>query len=281
MSKVCLNGIFVDQEDNCLRVSNRAFRYGDGFFESIRLIDGKPVFLKEHFKRLKSTFKFFGFDFPESLNIDALKDSIGQLAVHNGVTSGGKARLIVWRKPGGLYGSAGRSVDYLLECEPIENNEFQLNPKGLTVNVFQELSINPAPQSHYKTTNAIPYVMASNWVTETGMDDALMLDTDGNIAEATSSNLFMLIGEKLVTPDLEFGGLKGTMRATVIDLVSRSNITLDEAKVRPDDLEQAEEIFLTNASMGVRWVGAFKKKRYYNRLSKQLIELLNQQAKIS
>ena len=281
LGKVCLNGVFVDQEDQCLHVSNRAFRYGDGFFESIRLVNGKPIFLSEHFKRLTSAFNFFGFDLPESLVFNKLKEGIGQLAAQNGVLAGGKARLIVWRKPGGLYGATGRGVEFLLECESIEPNGFQLNPKGLTVDIYEELSINPAPQSHYKTTNAIPYVKASNWVADHGLDDAMMLDVDGNIAEATSSNLFLLIGEKLVTPDLEFGGLKGTMRATVIDLVSRSNINLDLAKIRPDDLEQAEEMFLTNASSGVRWVGAFKKKRYYNRLSKQLIGLLNQQANIS
>ena len=102
-----------------------------------------------------------------------------------------------------------------------------------------------------------------------------MLDSEGNLAEATSSNLFVLTNEKLVTPDLEFGGLLGTMRETVIDLVGRSNVELATATIRADNLQNAEEIFLTNAITGVRWVGAFRNKRYYNRLSKQLIEQLN------
>lgn len=281
MSYICLNGITLKADQNCLDVSNRAFRYGDSFFESVRLIRGVPVFLKQHDQRLERTFDFLGFKKPAELSFQKLDEMIRGLAVKNHVSEGGKARVIIWRKAGGLYGPTSNKVEFLIECEPFQHNEFTLNQKGLNVGVFDELRINPAPLSHHKTTNCLPYVLASRWAIENNYDDVLMLDSEGYLAEGSSSNLFVYTNSKLVTPDLENGGLKGTMRITIIELLSHSNLELVEAKLRPEDLESAEEIFLTNASSGIRWVGAYGKKRYYKRVAEQLLEVLNEHALIS
>lgn len=281
MSYICLNGKTLKADQNCLDVSNRAFRYGDSFFESIRLINGIPVFLQQHGQRLERTFNFLGYRKPPELYIQKLDEMIRELALKNHVTEGGKARLIVWRKAGGLYGPTSNEVEFMIECEPLQYNEFTLNQKGLNIDVFDKLRINPAPLSHHKTTNCLPYVMASRWAIENQFDDVLMLDSEGYLAEGSSSNLFVYINGSLVTPDLENGGLKGTMRKTIVELLSHSNLDLVKAKLRPDDLKSAEEIFLTNASSGIRWVGAYGKKRYYKRVAEQLLQVLNEQALIS
>ncbi|MFT4524637.1 MAG: branched-subunit amino acid aminotransferase/4-amino-4-deoxychorismate lyase [Granulosicoccus sp.] len=281
MSFICLNGRTHKEDENCLDVSNRAFRYGDSFFESIRLVGGVPIFLKQHNQRIERTFKFLGFKKPAEFSIQKLGGMIRDLAIKNHITEGGKARLIIWRKAGGLYGPTSNEVEFLVECHALDHNEFVLNQKGLTIGVFNELRINPAPLSHHKTTNCLPYVLASRWAKANRFDDVLMLDSEGYLAEGSSANLFVYTNGKLVTPDLENGGLKGTMRNTIIELVRQSNLELVEAKLRLEDLESAEEIFLTNASSGIRWVGAYGKKRYYKRVSEQMLQVLNEQALIS
>lgn len=282
MSYICLNGITLQADENCFDFSNRAFRYGDAFFESIRLINGVPVFLNQHNQRLQRTFKFLGFKKkPSELSLQKLDGFIRGLALKNNVLKGGNARLIIWRKAGGLFGPTSDEIEFLIECNSSVDNEFFLNQKGLNLGVFSELRINSAPLSHYKTTNCIPYVLASRWAKGNKFDDVLMLDSEGCLAEGSSSNLFIYTNGTLVTPDLENGGLKGTMRDTIIELLSHSNLELEEAKLRPEDLESAEEILLTNARSGIRWVGAYGKNRYYKRVAEQLLHVLNDQALVS
>jgi branched-chain amino acid aminotransferase len=118
--------------------------------------------------------------------------------------------------------------------------------------------------------------MAGNYKTKNNLDDCLILNDRGNPIESISSNLFIVKNNTLLTPSIESGAVAGIMREQLIETALKLNITVyDDCLLTSDDLLEADEIFLSNAINGIRWVVAFKDRRYFNKTSRILIEELN------
>jgi branched-chain amino acid aminotransferase len=129
--------------------------------------------------------------------------------------------------------------------------------------------------SNYKTCNSLLYVMAGIFKEQNKLDEAFILNQDGNLCETISANVFVLYQNHLYTPALSEGCIGGVMRQVVMDLAIKNNIPMTEAQLDPEILNQADEVFITNASRGIQWVMGFGRKRYFNETSKLLMEELN------
>jgi branched-chain amino acid aminotransferase len=160
-------------------------------------------------------------------------------------------------------------------CQGLESSGYQLNKKGLHVEVCTTHSINPAPQSSFKSSNSLPYVLGGIFASENKLDDCFLLDCEGFIAEATGSNVFLLKGNELVTPDLSNGGVSGVMRSVVLQEAHTFGLKTTSELVSFEDVLEADECFLTNASKGIQWIGAVGKKRFYKRGAEKLINHIN------
>lgn len=114
---------------------------------------------------------------------------------------------------------------------------------------------------------------------ENKWDDCLLLNERQNLVEGISSNLFVVKDGVLFTPSLESGSVNGIMREQIIQIALNLGITVyDDCIIKPEQLKDADEIFLSNAIVGIRWVVAFEERRYFNRSAKILIEELNKKA---
>ena len=129
--------------------------------------------------------------------------------------------------------------------------------------------------SNYKTCSALTYVMAGLYKTEHKLDDVFLLNQQGYLCESISSNVFVWYKDHLYTPALNEGCVAGIMRQVVINMCVARGIPVTEAQINPDILHQAEEVFVTNATRGIQWVIGYGIKRYFNGLSKTLIDELN------
>jgi branched-subunit amino acid aminotransferase/4-amino-4-deoxychorismate lyase len=258
--------------------SNRSFRYGDGLFESIRIINKKPVFLKEHFQRLQKGADFLQMKLPEYLNLPYLRERVQILIKENQLASDGRLRLSVFRNDGGLYLPLSNDSSYLLELEPLSGNGYTLNPDGLKTG-FCPVVVRPAQElSNYKTMNCLIPVMASVWAKNHGLNDCLLLNDRGRVCEASSSSVFFVMdGGQVVTPPLSEGCLDGVMRSIVLRLLKDKNIAIGEQPVEMKQVLQAKEVFFTNAIKGVQWVRVLEDRQFSCNLSKQIIEILNQE----
>ena len=118
-------------------------------------------------------------------------------------------------------------------------------------------------------------MLAAITAKEKGLGDFLITNDDGGILESTSSNLFVVSNGVLYTPGLEEGCLAGTMRMQIINIALKAGIKVYECNILPQNLLVADEIFLTNAISGVKWVSGYRTKRYFNNISRKLISLLN------
>src|SRR3954463_3043436 len=164
------NGQILPADSKLLTIHNRSFRYGDGLFESMRLMKGKLKFAELHADRLQRGMKALKIDGYSQMDTWFLNDIVNELARRNKVKHG-RLRLTVYRDAEGLYTPTQNKMGYCLELTPSEEPRYFLNEKGLIMDVFSEL---PKPLnylSNIKTCNSLIYVMAGIYKTQNKLDD--------------------------------------------------------------------------------------------------------------
>lgn len=270
-----LNGDLLDEQKVGLSVHNRAFKYGDCLFETVRIFNGKPLFLEDHFSRLVKGMKVLQFELPPNWDLAFLRKEVNKVIEQNDVSRGGRARITVFRKGGGLYTPLSNEIGYTIEVKGGEENQFSLNEKGLSLGIYEENSVYPTTITPFKTSNCIPYILMGIWGRERGYDEALSLNNKGNIVEGISSNVFVLVEGILYTPAISEGPTAGIMRKKVIQLCKKAAVPVIETSISPSVLEEADEVFTSNSIRGIQWVSGYKKKRYFHKLSAGLVRELN------
>ncbi|WP_454801851.1 aminotransferase class IV [Mucilaginibacter phyllosphaerae] len=268
------NGEIVPEDSILLTIANRAFKYGDGLFESMRVMKGKLKFPELHAERLQKGMKALKIDGYSQADSWFLKEKVEELARRNKIKHG-RLRLTVYRDAEGLYTPTQNKMAYCLEMQAIDEPRYFLNERGLIMDVYTEL---PKPLnwlSNIKTCNSLTYVMAGIYKQQNKLDDVFLLNQNRFLCEANSSNIFVWYQNHLYTPALSEGCVEGVMRRVVIQLALDNNIPVTEAQINPEILNEADEVFLTNATKGIQWVMGYGVKRYFNRISKALMDELN------
>jgi branched-subunit amino acid aminotransferase/4-amino-4-deoxychorismate lyase len=270
------NGVILASAANAVMLSNRSFRYGDGLFESIRIANHRPQFLKEHIQRLHTGMKVLKMQPHPLLNEQFLEAAILELAQKNNINAGGRVRLTIYRNDGGLYTPDTNEVSYFIEADRLDESNYMLNPKGFTIDQYAEFKKQQHILSNIKSANSLLYVMASINKKQLGLDECLLLNDKHYIIEGISSNIFAVKNGVLYTPPISDGCVDGVMRKKIIEIAQANRIAVYEISIMQNVLLGADELFLTNAVNGIRWIVAYKQKRYFNNTSKKLIDKLNE-----
>lgn len=274
------NGEFFPSDKPILSINNRSFRYGDGLFESIRVVSGEVYNFNAHFSRLTEGMKVFSIDIPDYFTLDYFKNQMKSLLQHNGIHHGGRVKLTVYRKGEvASYFSESNEPGFIIEAEPFPSNEFVLNGEGIDIDVYRDIMKPKNKYSSFKSTNAFFYVDAIIDAKQKGLGDNLLVNERNNIIESTNSNFFIVSNGVLYTPPLSSGCVGGTMRMKVINLALENGIKVYESPITAGHLLSCDEIILTNAIQGVKWVRSYKTKRFFHKISDKLIELLNYDTK--
>jgi branched-chain amino acid aminotransferase len=276
MAFVNINGKILTEAEYNIAVNNRAYLYGDGLFESMKVFNGNVFNLENHISRILSGAKMLKMRIPSYFSVDYFSKQIKDLICHSGEKQGGKIRLSLDRTSGGTYLPDSNEVDYVIEYIVGDSSLFKLNERGLEVDVYTEMKKPINKLSSVKSKNGLLFVMASIAAKEKELDDVLLLNDKGQIVEATSSNLMIVSNGVLYTPGLDDGVLAGTMRMLIINLALKHGIKVYECSLMPQNLLAADEILLINAISGIRWVGGYRTKRYRNDMAKRLVDILNQ-----
>jgi branched-subunit amino acid aminotransferase/4-amino-4-deoxychorismate lyase len=276
MSFINLQGECIDAGLPVLNVQNRGFRYGDALFETIRVMNGQPCFLEHHINRLLEGMKLMKMNKNEHFQADFFAQEIKKILEKNNISSGGRVRLTIFRNDGGYYTPLSNDVCFLIEAEPINHNEYVLNKDGLKVDLYEEQKMHIHKFVGLKSANALMYVMAAIYKQEKKLDECILMNEMGCITESISSNLFIGYNGVFYTPSINQGLIPGVMRKQVIEVLKIHHIELQECTLTPQVLFKADEVFLTNAIDGIKWVGAYRSKRFFNKSSKLLLETINQ-----
>lgn len=240
---------------------NRSFRYGDGLFETIRVFRGVPILVQQHLDRLRKGMAILGLQADWNSWPIELRDSFAKLLSSHELAGPGRLRLHVWRSGAGAYEPKEDGVEWIVEYQSIKQEYFEY-PESITVSDYHGMTIHDHALSRIKIASALPYVLAARQARDAGTDDALLYNSNGEIAEASASNLFMLRKQKLITPPLSSGCLEGTMRAKLIQLVISLPFEVEEKAISSKELRAADAAFLTNSIRGIQPISAYLERKW-------------------
>ncbi len=263
MNSICFNGKFFSADEPVLLASNRGYRYGDGLFETMKVQQGNILLADYHFERLYTGIAMLQFEMPRLFLRQRTEDEILHLCKKNKCEQLGRVRLSVFRGNGGLYDEE-KALQYLIECWPLNESVSKLNENGLVIDIYSEAEKSCDKFSNLKSANFLPYSMAALYAKEKKVNDCLVLNSTGSIADSTIANLFVIKNGIIVTPGLDEGCVNGVMRRHLLKEMQNAGYDTREVAVSVNDLANADEVFLTNAINGIRWVRQFRDKLYTN-----------------
>lgn len=263
MNFICLNGKLLPADKPALLVSNRSYRYGDGLFETMKVMNGRIILERMHFERLFSGMAMLMMDKPGLLTPGNLSEQILQLCKRNDCENLARVRLSAFRGNGGLYDEP-QLAEYVIECWPLDATANELNSNGLVIDFFSEAQKACNKLSNIKSASCQLYSLAAIFAKATRLNDCLVLNTAGHIADTTIANVFLVKNDSIFTPALDQGCVAGVMRRHLVELLYNSGQEVQETEITPEDVLQADEIFLTNAIKGIRWVRQLRGKTYDN-----------------
>lgn len=264
------NGIISESGDKVIDIHNRSFRFGDGLFESMRWENGDIPFLDYHIERLNKGIKILKLESSKPFDASFIRQHVTQLVKMNNLQGPVRIRLNVFREGGGLYSPETNKAAFLIEAEALNVLVNSHNSAGIIIDIFKDHKKPINDFSQIKSNNALLYVMAGIYRKSHGFDEVILLNENGLLCEASGSNVFIWYRNTLYTPALSEGCVDGVMRKVVMEVALKNNIPVIEAQINPEILNEAEELFITNAVHGLQWVLGYKKKRFFNKLSKDL-----------
>ncbi len=269
MNSICIDGKFVNESESVLVASNRAYRYGDGMFETMKVINGQILLASYHFDRLFAGLELMKFTLPVHLSAKLLSEKILQLCDKNSCASLARVRLSFSRGNGGLYDGDNR-VSYIIECWPLSNTVNEINSNGLVIGIFPDARKSCDKFSEIKSASYLPYVMAAQFAKENKWNDCILLNTEGRIADTTIANVFLIKDGIFSTPSAGQGCVMGVMRRHLLTVMPQAGYGVVETTINVSDLLQADEVFLTNAVRGIQWVRQFETKTYGSVMVKEI-----------
>lgn len=270
-----LNGKVYPESDNSISVNNRSFRYGDGFFETIKLKNSSICLQNLHFARIAKSLDILGFDMPKYFSFIKLKEQIVALATKNNHNDLGRIRLTFFRNDGGLYDTISLQPNILIQSFSLNESVNTLNENGLVIDVYPTAQKSCDIFSTIKSNNYLQYAMAALWAKENKLNDALLLSCNNNIADSTIANIFIIKNTVIKTPRLTDGCIDGVSRKHIINCL-QNKMTIEESSITIDDILTADEVFLTNAIKSISWVKNFRDKMYSNFITQKIYKTINE-----
>jgi len=276
---ICLNGEYLRAAEPCLFPHNRAFRYADSFCENIHAFATEPQFLNYHIERLVDNMCLLSMQRPAYFSEDNINQLIIRLLNKNRIFGGAGIRLTVYRNPDEGYIPGDNNVSFMLESYKLEHDKYELNEKGFCVDICSGFTKSSGPLASVRNANSLLYLLAGIAGRNNNLDAAILLNETGRIVETINANIFLASGNSIFTPGIHQGCIPGIMRRVITGLAGEAGFRInDQSSLTPAALEDAEEVFLTNAIDGIRWVGSYKQRRYYKKTAKLLTAKLNELA---
>jgi branched-chain amino acid aminotransferase len=274
MKYVSVNGKLQPASEQVFLADNRSYRYGDGLFETMKMADGKIQLAPYHFERLFSGLSLLKFEIPKLFTAEKLQQDILALCRKNECEKLARIRLSVSGGHGGLY-DENRYLQYLVECWPLNGSVNQLNENGLVIDIYPDARKACDPFSNIKSASFLPYTMAALHAKENKLNDCLVMNTHDRVCDSTIANLFWIKDATVFTPALNEGCVAGVMRRHLIGKLREAKYNVQETMATVADIENADEIFLTNAINGIRWVSQFRDQTYSNIKTKEILRITN------
>jgi len=265
-----INGKLLSESEFIFSSSNRGFLYGDNIFQTILYSNKKLLFWEEHYFRLMGGATIMRMYIPQNLNLEYLCDEIIK-TIDSCILSNEtcRVRISAFRSKGGYYFPTNNKMNYLIHVKKIEKKYLNILV-GKKIDVFYDHFKPKYQLANFKGNFSIISTLSAIFANENKLDESIILNSSSEICETTSSNIFLIFKNDIVTPIIESGCVDGVVRKVLIDFLRNQGYNLIEREVKTFDLIKADEVFLTNSIKMLHWVSSYKNKKYNNVLFKEI-----------
>lgn len=264
------NGSIIKSNELNLGYENRAFKYGDGIFDTLKFENDTLHFLEDHYFRLMSSMRMLRMKIPMNFTLEFYEKQIRLTLLANDLTESARIRVNVFRENGGLYTPDSNEVNFLIEVGALNVK----NDEQVEIELFKDFQLPSGLLSTVKTNNRIINVLGSIFAKENDYQNCILINERKELVEALNANIFLIKGDELMTPSLETGCVNGIIRKKIIERVKKHDtFTISELGISPFELLKVDEVFLTNSINEIQSVHAYRKKVYTTEKTDQLRDL--------
>ena len=276
------NGHFFSEDAAIFTHNNRGVKYGDGVFETLRVVNGDIFFWEDHYFRLMASMRMLRMEIPMNFTLEHIREEILNTVQKNGLErASARVRFTVVRNDGGLYAPNDNTISYTIEAHLLRSPYYILHDDDYEVELFKDYYVNKDLLSQLKTTNKILNLLAGVYAKENGYDNCILLNSAKQVIEAINGNVFLVHGNTIKTVPLEDGCLNGIVRKKLIEIIGASeDFELSESSISPFELQKADEFFITNSISGIIPITRYRKKSYTRKIAQNLVGKLNTKARL-
>mgnify|MGYP000498056013 CR=1 FL=1 len=261
------NGELLPANTFLISSENRAYQYGDALFETVKVQRNKIAFWEDHYFRLMASMRMLRMKIPMNFTLEFLQEEILKTVVAHSKTTSYRVRISVSRKEGGLYTPLTNEIDYLIK---VSENTFETKDT-FTIDIFKDFYNSSGLMSTLKTTNRMLNTVASIYAFENDLDACILINERKGVVEVTNGNIFVVKDNIIKTPALTEGCIKGVVRKKIIEIIHKNpDYTIEETVISPFEIQKADEVFITNAIMGIQAVTHYRKKIFQTEIGAKL-----------
>lgn len=261
------NGLNYPDDKALFTAKSKAFRFGEGLIETMRWKDKSIRLFRLHMERLSESLDILGF--PSIDEEEFLHD------IHKTILANKQPETAIVRAQF-FKNMEDDTLHYTVETLPFTDKENAVHGQEITIGITKKVIKCPDSISHLKTSSRLPYIIAKKDAADNGWNDALLLNPNGRITEGTISNVFAILENNIYTPPLNEGCINGVMRKYLLKYCAINQFSITEKQLDITMLQQADEIFLTNAVKGVQPVHSFMGKKYKSAVTQMIADKITE-----
>ena len=234
------------------------------------------MFLEEHYLRLMASMRICRMEIPMNFTMEFMEEQILKLIELQKNNVSNRVRFTVYRNAEGFYNPTSNDVQFIITCSELSSDKYLFSTSNYEIELFKDFHVSKHLLSTLKTNNKMINVVASVFAKDNGFENCLLINDDKNVVEAINGNVFMKMGNQLITPPTSDGCLNGIMRKQIIKVMKDfPEIEFSEAIISPFDLQKADELFVTNVIQGIQPITKYRKKEFKTTFSAQLLDKIN------
>jgi len=267
------NGEIISENEFKLSSQNRAFKYGDAIFDTLKYHCDVIYFLEDHYFRLMSSMRMLRMKIPIYFTLKHYEEIILETIEKNKLSGEIRIRVSVYRKDGGLYKPKTQDIDFIIEAKTIgaEIDAFY------EIELFKDFPVYSGLLSTIKTNNRMINILSGIYAAENNYQNCILINEKKNIVEANNANIFLIKGTQIFTPALTEGCINGVIRNKIIELLhGNSDFKVIETSISPFELLKADEVFLTNSIFEIQSVNKYRKRNFQSDKTQEIRKLFTE-----
>ena len=268
----------IQQEKIPMSLTDRALSKGDILFEKIRVYRDRLIFWEEHYLRLMAAMRRLRMDIPMYFTMEYLEREIQKTVDANALEDDASlALLAVYRTGGQGLLPENDEVHFCIELLPLDQAEYIYSEAPYEIELYKDYRIGERHISAVTSNHKALQIAGAVYARENGFQNCLLLNHKNMLAGALDANIFLVKENHIKTPRLEDGCYNGIIRKEILSLAGGPlGYSVEEDEISPFELQQMDELFLTNTRIGIRSITQYRKKSYQNTCAKKLLDLLNE-----